>query len=240
MRVFLVVLVAACGAEMRDARAIQPNPALLPPSPDRLALSAPVSWYVRDSISRPAPRSPVSIGSPSDYSLSIPGYWQLRSVAQFAVLAPDRIRVHLVITRRDIREASLRSWRVWLEDDTGRKLDPAPGEPAKIDRLLLPWSTYYLPGRAVAVRQREMPGWTAYSGRGEFVFTAPGLLSPERKSLSLVAERDGYRMRFTWIFGPGQDVSVEDHGRTRTDVETGVLVAPSGDTQLVESLDDQE
>ena len=68
-----------------------------------------------------------------------------------------------------------------------------------------------------------------------YVFAAPGLMTRDRSRLVLVAEKDGYQMRFSWTFDEGEWVEVKHYGRTRVDEEMGYLVAPSADSQVAQT-----
>jgi hypothetical protein len=116
---------------------------------------------------------------------------------------------------------------VWLEDDSGQRLLPASREMAKMDRLLLAWLHWWDQGLQRVELRRLIPGWDAYQGRADYVFRAPALMTKDRKWLTLVAERAGYQMRFTYNFDQGEVVELKHYGRSRVDDEMGYLSAPA-------------
>ena len=207
MRAVALVLLMGCAPQVREAKAIQPNPARALRSADVLPLSETLHVFTRDN--------------------SLPRSWQLRSSVQFAVVTRDMIRVHLSIARHDEREADTRSWKVWLEDDGGRRLLPASREMAKMDRLLIAWLRSWDDVLQRFHWTRVFPGWDAYHGRADYVFRAPALMTRDRKSLTLVAERAGYQMRFTYNFDQGELVELKHYGRSRVDEEMRYASAPA-------------
>jgi hypothetical protein len=253
MRAAVLLLLTGCATQIREARAIQPNPVRTLGSPDDIPQSVPLYVFIRDSMDaadplhRPAANEPGAIETPnfrqmtstkedvSAFSYTIPRYWQLRSSARFVVLARDRVRFHLSIVQGDERNASTKGWKVWLEDDTQRKLLPASREVAQLDRLHLGWSLYFDNQVNQFVKKREVPGWEAYQGRADYVFTAPDLMTDARKMLALVAEREGVQMRFVWRFDEGQLIQVDHYGRSRVDYEVGTMIAPSPDSKIAQT-----
>src|SRR5688572_12802355 len=111
MRILLVALLlgAGCGVTTREARAIQPHPALALSSPDHLAVSYKLYIHQR--------------ASDRGDTTTLPSSYQLRSWAQFAVVNRDRLRFHVGIARADEEEAITSGWKVWLEDETGRRYE---------------------------------------------------------------------------------------------------------------------
>ncbi|HKA90759.1 MAG TPA: hypothetical protein VKE22_24020 [Haliangiales bacterium] len=245
MRLAVFLLLAGCATQIREARAVQPNPVRDLGSSDRLPASVPLFVFVRDSTTyndplRAAPGRGAAIRQEADidFSAGIPRYWQLRNYAQFVVVSRDRLVFHVAVVRRDVRDAATKGWTVWLEDDAGHKLQPEARENAKVDRLLLPWSRYWDEHLNQYMKKRELPGWDAFQGRCDYTFTAPDLMTSQRRALALVMEREGYQMRFAWSFDEGLLVEAQHYGRSKTDIDTGVMVAPSPDTQVAETWDE--
>jgi hypothetical protein len=187
MRIAVLVLLAGCATQIREAKGVQPNPVRDIGSTERIPASLPLFIFVRDSTTYTDPLASTSAGrtlrqeSDIDFFAGIPRYWQLRTYAQFVVVSRDRLVFHVAIVRRDIREASTKAWTVWLEDDTGRKLKPAARENAKVDRLVLPWGRYWDEHRNEYVKKRELPGWDAYQGRADYTFMETDLMTTEPK-----------------------------------------------------------
>src|SRR5262245_24706400 len=123
MRAAWLVLLVGCAHQVREAKAIQPNPVRGLGSADVLPVSETLSVFTRD--------------------IYLPHSWQLCSSVQLAVVTRDMIRVHLSVARRDEREADTRSWKVWLEDDSGQRLEPTSREMGKMDRLLIAWLRWW-------------------------------------------------------------------------------------------------
>ncbi|HKA90758.1 MAG TPA: hypothetical protein VKE22_24015 [Haliangiales bacterium] len=241
MRAAWLLLLVGCATQIREARAIQPNPVRELGSPDTLPASVPLYVFTRDSttyqhpLKSSDPRRAALQESDVDYSQGIPRYWQLRNAARFVVVNRDRVRFHVAVVNRDERNAATKDWKVWLEDDTGRKLEPSARESAQMDRLVLPWSMYWDFRTNLWLKQRELPGWDAYQGRADYVFSAPDLMTPERKSLTLVMEHGGVQMRFAWTFDEGNVVEVEHYGRSKVDNEIGTMIAPGPDSQVAQT-----
>jgi hypothetical protein len=74
---------------------------------------------------------------------------------------------------------------------------------------------------------RILPGYTAYEGRADFVFRATDLA--RHKKLSLVLERGGMRLRFSWTFDHYTEIS--HWGRSEADRLSGMVV-PGPNTQV--------
>jgi hypothetical protein len=218
----LALLCAGCGVTTREARAVQPNPADALRDPDALAISQ--TLYIHQ-------RAP-----DRGDTTSLPRSHQLRSWAQYAVVTRDRLRFHVGIARADEEEATTKGWRVWLEDERGRRYTPASREVPRINRIAvnwrpLPWNptsrdAYCREPPCVA---RIIPGYTVYEGEADYVFHDPGL-ARGHEVLSLVMERQGMRLRFTWRFG--DHVQVDHYGRTDADRGLGTLVVPGPHTEL--------
>jgi len=207
MRALALVVLMGCAPQIREAKAIQPNPVRGLGSADVLPVSETLHVFTRD--------------------IFLPRSWQLRSSVRFAVVTRDMIRVHLSVARHDEREADTRSWKVWLEDDTGRRLTPASREMAKMDRLLIAWLRSWDDVLKRFNWSRVIPGWDAYQGHADYVFRAPALMTKDRKWLTLVAERAGYQMRFSYSFDQGDMVELRHYGRSRVDEEMRYASAPA-------------
>jgi len=226
MRLLLLALLlgAGCGVTTREARAVQPNPANALRTPEDLPISQKLYIHQR------APDK--GFGN----SFSLPREYQLRSWAQFAVVTRDRLRFHIGIARADEEEATTSGWRVWLEDESGRVYRPATREVARINRIAVNWrpmpinpTTRDAYCREPPCLSRIIPGFTAFEGEADYVFHDPGL-ARGHKTLSLVCERAGMRLRFTWRFG--DQTVVEHYGRTDADKGLGTMVVPGPHTEL--------
>jgi hypothetical protein len=237
-----VLLSAGCAAHLRAAHAEQPNPVKGYTAAGPLPASVPLFIFIRDSMDYTDPRTlpndpneQLLQESAQEGSVTIPRFWQLRSAARFVVVAPDLLRFHVSVVQRDERDAKTSGWKVWLEDDTGRRLQPDEREDPKIDHLILPWSIY--PAKTYE-KKRVIPGWDAFQGRADYVFRAPRLMTPDRKMLALVMKRDDVIMRFEWRFHDESWVEIKNYGRTRVDYETGTLVAPEPDAEVAQTWEE--
>jgi hypothetical protein len=238
--VLAAALAAGCGAHIRSATALQPNPARAFAGRGELPKSVPLYIFIHDSMDYVDPRKTndsLTQENVLEGGVHIPRFWQLRSAARFAVVEPGMLRFQVAIVERDERDAKTAKWKVWLEDETGRKLEPDTRENAALDHLILPWSLN--PGR-LREKKRVLPGWDAYQGRAEYVFRAPRLMTPDRKLLRLVMQHDDVVMRFEWRFADGDDVEIHNYGWTRADSENGTLVAPDPDAEIAQTWSEAE
>lgn len=208
-----LVGLAACGVQTREARAVQPNPVKALASVEELPVSVKLYIHQRD--------------------MDLGHNYQLRSWAQFAVVTRDRLRFHVGVVRTDEDEADTVHWKVWLEDENGRKLEPASREVPRMNRIHIGWGLYpYKPSdswcREPPCLMKLIPGHTAYEGVADYVFLDKGLANHQR--LSLVMRHDGLQYRYSWSFGPGTEV--HHYGRSKVDDEMGILVVPGPNTDV--------
>jgi hypothetical protein len=210
----VAALGSGCGVQAREARAVQPNPLDLTHSADQLPVSQRLFIYQRD--------------------YNLPRDYQLRNWAEFAVVSRDRLRFHVGVVRYEESDADARSWKVWLEDETGQKLEPEGLESPHINRVAVNWRLYpYTPGdpwcKKPPCLSVQQPGYTVFEGRADFTFHEANL-ARRSKSFSLNMERDGVRYRYTWRFGDA--VVLEHYGRSRVDDELGIIAVPGPYTQV--------
>jgi hypothetical protein len=227
MRALLLALgclgLGACGVQAREARALQPSPLDALRTPDVAPVSVRLYIYQRD------------VALPRDY--------QLRSWAQFTLVARDRLRFHVGVARVEESEADTRGFEAWLEDEHGVRLAPEARELGRVNRIAITWREYPpTPGdpwcRAPPCLSRIFPGYQAYEGQADYVFAAPDLMGRERKQLTLVLARGGVEYRYTWRFGDGTEV--QHYGRTHVDDEMGVIAVPGPYTELAGTINEGE
>jgi len=226
---------AGCGAHVREARALQPNP-MTAQSPDVLPVSVKLFIYQRDW--HLAPNDGQSVGSPlkSDY--------QLRSSAQFAVVSRDRLRFHVTVVRYDEDEADLVGWTAYAEDETGHRYALTSREGSHRNRLSITWGLYPYHATDTSWCQkppclsRILPGYDVYQGVADLVFYSPRIMGEARKSITLVLRRGDLEFRYAWKFGDGLDV--HHYGRTHVDDEKGIISVPGPDIQLAGSEDEAD
>src|SRR5215831_749355 len=207
----LALSLCGCASGAREARAVQPNPLVMLRSPEEIPTSVTLYIYQRDG--------------------RLPHEYQLRSSASFAAVARDRLRFHVGVARYDESEADTRSWTVWLEDAEGHRFEPEAREAARMNRVAMNWILYPYSPTARDGWCKEPPcysrldaGYTAYEGRADYVFHEPDLMGRDRTMLSLVLERGGVEMRYTWRFADG--TAVEHYGRSHVDDELGTIAVP--------------
>jgi hypothetical protein len=137
------------------------------------------------------------------------------------------------IARAEEEDADTSRWRVWLEDETGRKIAPASREVPRINRIHIGWGLYpYNPADNWCPKppclSKIIPGYTAYEGAADYVFAEPDLA--RRPALSLVMRHGGVQYRYSWKFGDGAEV--HHYGRTQVDDEMGTIVVPGPNTDV--------
>src|SRR5882724_753756 len=132
---------SGCGTQVREARAVQPNPLANRQAPDDEARSVTLQIFERTYL---LPRL------------------RIRSAAEFVAVSRDRLRFHVGILGSSDLDVSTRDLKVWLEDDSGRKL---LCEERQVPRIV----------RFVIGRQ------DVYEGRADFVFHDPDLISGQRQ-----------------------------------------------------------
>jgi hypothetical protein len=212
VRVLFLSLLAGCGVQIREAVAVQPNPAQALHSVDELPESVKLYIFQRDLYLR------------RDY--------KLRNWAQFVVVNRDRLRFHVGIVRRQEDDASTSNWEAWLEDTQGHRIASPEREVPWLDRVSVGWRLYsYTPGdpwcrEVVPCLQRLEPArvFDVYEGRADYVFTAPGLALSQQDGITLVLRRGGVEYRYAWRFGGYTEV--RHYGYTKLDEEVGTIAIP--------------
>jgi hypothetical protein len=206
-RGLLLLFLGACGGTTVGARATHPFPVRTAPDPASVAPSATLYIYRRD--------------------VNLPKDFQLRSSALFGVYA-DRVVFRVGVVRHDKESAELAGWTVHVEDETGRQYRPLR-EAASLRRYALNWRVGPSPAGTLTCDPhpcvtRVLPGYEAFEGRAEYVLPeAPDSLARLRQ-LSLVLERKGETLRFTWRFG--SKVEVQHHGLSQYDLDRGTILVP--------------
>ena len=211
MRVALaVLLLSGCGAQTREARATLP----LPSSAD-------------DAVGGKSQTLEIEA---RDYLL--PEFCRLRSYGRYEVATADRLVFHVGLARADERDARTSGWQVRLETDGG-SWAPSARSQARLNRvaLNLRFAQRANPSEEGKCIERLLPGYTAYLGQAEYAFEQPALAGSQR--LTLVLERDGVQLRFTWR--AGDPPSIEHYGRR--ELEASILV-PGPCTEIAATLPD--
>jgi hypothetical protein len=209
--VALTVLLAGCGVQIREASAVQPNPAAALHSVDEIAESVRLYIYQRD--------------------LHMSRDYQFRNWAQFVVVTRDRLRFHVGVVRRFEDDASTANWDVWLEDANGHRIAVGEREVPRVNRVSIGWRLYrYDPAdpwcREAPCVQRLEPAhvFDVYEGSADYVFRGPELAAATADGMTLVMRRGGLEYRYAWKFGGYTEV--HHYGRTRADEELGTIAIP--------------
>jgi hypothetical protein len=148
------------------------------------------------------------------HDMYLPRWVHLANTAHFVVVSPDRVRFRVRLVHRWQTMTDVEGWRAWLEDDTGRRL-----EPVAVDRRRSrPITTLVVPGVG---RDRGFVYRYAielYDGGGDYVFYARDIYHRDLRSLALVLHRRGYEFRYTWTFAGGRE---RDRRRSPTRAHDG-------------------
>ena len=146
--------------------------------------------------------------------------YPLYNQASFTIVSRDRLRFHVQIDHKWQEWADLKTWRVHLEDDSGRKWIPESVEHARTKIMTTMWdreqrtsicssagrdargSCYNTIGfQDDGWRNRQTLGsLSVYRGKADFVFYQRDLFHANVRSLRLVVSRPGEAFEFTWKF----------------------------------------
>ena len=201
----LVVLAAGCSRTFR-AETVQPNPMAMPT--ETLRQSEKITIITGDmDLETPAPPEPTQRAS-----LVRNTRYPLYNQASFTIVSRDRLRFHVQIDHKWQEWADLRTWKVHLEDDTGRKWIPESIEHARTRIMTTMWDRE----QRTAVRNRfgdivaiNEDGWrnrqtlgslSVFRGKADFVFYERDLFHAGVRKLKLVVSRPGEAFEFTWYF----------------------------------------
>lgn len=192
-----LALLAGCASQqIKEARALQPNPLAALGSPEELPISDKLCIF----------QSPPS-------TIRVFGFHKrkplLRSWAQFSLVSRDRLRFHVAIARYESDDADTRGWRAWLEDDHGRRVEPEAREVPHVDRYL-GWPA--------------SDGRNAFVGNADFVFHRRDLVTRDTRGFTLVMERGALTYRFAWEFDGGR--VAYHHGISHLDDEGQTYIIP--------------
>jgi hypothetical protein len=156
--------------------------------------------------------------------------WPLNNVAAFTVVSRDRLRFHVQIEHKWSEWAMVDSWTAYLIDDRGRRYLPEAIERVSDAHVVMMWDYETRSvrrnafGDIVAIaddghrRRNPLGSLSVFRGRGDVVFYAHDLFTPDVRSLTLVLERTGVAFAFTWRFaedapapGPGRGAGLAAH-----------------------------
>lgn len=138
--------------------------------------------------------------------------YPLYNQASFTIVSRDRLRFHVQIDHKWQEWADLRTWKVHLEDDTGRRWIPESVEHARTKIMTTMWDRE----QRTAIRNRfgdvvaiNEDGWrnrqtlgsiSVFRGKADFVFYQRDIFHANVRQLKLVVSRPGEAFEFTWNF----------------------------------------
>jgi hypothetical protein len=135
--------------------------------------------------------------------MELPSLMRLSNSAYFVAVSRDRLRFHVTLLHKWEEIADPTGWKVWIQDDTGRRYWPEDVDPPR----LRPITRVYDRGRRWSVNSQPLYSVTFYRGDGDYVFYRRDLLRKNMRWLMLVMERSGYEYRYVWSFADPDDLS---------------------------------
>lgn len=204
--------VAACTKTFRGSVS-QPIPRLTPREDQR---SSERVLIVTGDMELKVPRQSGATGDDIWVNRRLP----LNNIASFTVVSRDRLRFHVQLEHKWSEWADLSTWDAYLVDDQGHRYRPEALDGGEPRHLVSMWDyetrsairNHF--GDIVAIpqdgykRRQPLASVSVFRGRGDFVFYARDIFSPELKRLTLVLERRGLEFSFTWKFAQDQDAGV--------------------------------
>jgi hypothetical protein len=143
----------------------------------------------------------------------------LNNTASFTVVSRDRLRFHVQIEHKWREWADIATWQASLIDDQGRRFRPEALRAARPSHLVSMWDYEARTpirdrfGDVVTVlddgyrRRKPLGSLSVFRGRGDVVFYARDIFTPQVRSMTLVIQRSGTTFAFTWRFSedrPGE------------------------------------
>ncbi|MBA3818862.1 MAG: hypothetical protein H0X17_08220 [Deltaproteobacteria bacterium] len=203
--VLVVVAMTGCSRTFR-ASTVQPNPLAEPT--ETLRQSEKITIVTGDmDLEKPMDPEPTQRAS-----LVRNEKYPLYNQASFTIVSRDRLRFHVQIDHKWQEWADLRTWDVYLEDDTGRRWVPESVEHARTKIMTTMWDRE----QRTAVRNRfgdvvaiNEDGWrnrqtlgslSVFRGKADFVFYQRDIFHAQVKRMRLVVKRSGEAFEFTWKF----------------------------------------
>lgn len=149
--------------------------------------------------------------------------YPLNNMASFTVVSRDRLRFHVQIEHKWKEWADLATWDAYLIDDQGHRYVPEVLDSSKPMHVVSMWDyetrtmirNHF--NDVVGIlrdghRHRKALGsLSVFRGRGDFVFYARDIFTPDIKRLTLVIERNTLAFAFTWKFA--EDGKDQDKGK---------------------------
>ena len=128
--------------------------------------------------------------------MELPSQMALDNSVYFVAVSRDRLRFHVTLRHKWEDMTDPTRWRVWIEDDLGRRFGPAA-----VDRRapVAVTSTFEIGRPAEPSTDREY-SFTTYRGQGDYEFYVRDLVRRDMRWLMLVMQRPGYEFRYRWSF----------------------------------------
>jgi hypothetical protein len=128
--------------------------------------------------------------------MDVPRSFNLPNSAYFVAISRDRLRFHVTLLHKWEEIADPSGWRVWIEDDRGRRYVPEDVDRRGIRTV----TAMYERGWPGAVNRYPLYSVTVFRGDGDYVFYRRDLLRKDMRWLMLVMMRPGYEYRYVWSF----------------------------------------
>jgi hypothetical protein len=208
-RVLAVVMAAAglmaCTRTFR-AQAVQPNPLAEPT--ETLRQSEKITIITGDM----ELETPASPEASQRVALVRNTRYPLYNQASFTIVSRDRLRFHVQIDHKWQEWADLTTWKVHLEDDTGRKWIPESVEHARTKLMTTMWDREQRTARRNRfgdivslnedghMNRQTLGSLSVFRGKADFVFYQRDLFTADVRMLRLVVKRPGEVFEFTWNF----------------------------------------
>ena len=153
--------------------------------------------------------------------------YPLQNTASFTVVSRDRLRFHVQIEHKWEEWADLGSWSAFIENSEGKRFVPETIENRAPHHVVHMWDfekrsvhrSYGRRGDIVFIRddgwkdRQHLGNISVFRGRGDYVFHARDIFTPNIKWIKLVVKRNGVVFTFMWKFvDPDADVSAVDVG----------------------------
>ncbi len=213
-RLLLAVLVATGCGRTFTKEAVQPNPLLHPTETLR---SSEKITIVTSDMELDEPDKAEGYHNASQVHNH---HYPLLNQASFTMVSRDRLRFHVQIDHKWEDWADLKTWDVYLVDDTGRKWVPESVEHSSVKIITSMWdreqrtSSCDQSGRDATGncyntigfqndgwrRRQTLGSLSVYRGRADFVFYQRDLFTTNLRWMKLVVHRSGQTFEFIWRF----------------------------------------
>jgi hypothetical protein len=188
--------------------AVQPNPLRQPL--ETLRISEPITIVTRDiELVKPRAAGPGAMAS-----LVHNEPYHLQNKASFTVVSRDRLRFHVQLEHKWKAYADLGEWQAWIMDSKGRRYLPEEIDSRKPDLIVFMWDYEIRSVRRNASgmgdivsmsddgykNRQPLGSMSLFRGRGDYVFYARDIFTPDIEWIRLIVERRGMAFTFTWKF----------------------------------------